>query len=175
MDTLKRLRTRLSSSPRKGTNKTRFFHGNKKLALSENPAAPGLDLSIKLGNANMTFSSEEGWHLDESSIGNYENEITSLQRYVDQLEKEKDEFKKRYDEEHKRATLLELKNRVLLQMVATANLDLEKDGAIHEHLGLKCDALRWELARCMTHIRKLEAGIESDDDTTASYMEEAAF
>ena len=109
---------------------------------------PLLPVDLKLGSEKFDFVVEEGalWKSqtdkakeEEKSIGKLQREVNHLREHIEVLEKEK---LKELEIRH----MVEFKNKMLLEMLAVAQLDADKINATLGHERVKTEALKYELA-----------------------------
>lgn len=118
-----------------------------KTPASAQPVKPPLPVSLDLGTTKYEYKFQLGeWKCqnkdaqeDEMRINKLQYEVERLRDRIEQLEKEKvQESQTRY--------LVEFKNKLLLEMLATSQLDADKNSSLLSYEKLKSEALKYELA-----------------------------
>jgi len=109
------------------------------------PAKQLLPVSLVVGASKFEFtnceweSQSESAKEEETLNSKLHTEVSRLRERIEQLEKEKlKQLESRY--------IVEFKNKLLLEMLASAQLDADKNHSLLCHQKVKTEALKYELA-----------------------------
>jgi hypothetical protein len=111
-----------------------------------------LPVAVKLGKNKLEFICGNGkctWERREKGVEDDENHITALQNEVNRLRERLHAVEKQKMKEVETRYMIEFKNKLLLEMLAVAQLDSDKNNSNLQKEQVKTEALKFELA-CLT-------------------------
>jgi|EP00945_MAST-04E_sp_MAST-4E-sp1_P004537 hypothetical protein len=109
---------------------------------------PLLPVDLNLGSEKFDFEVEGGaaWKSQSKSAQDDEKNISKLQLEVDHLREHIEVLEKEKLKELEIRHMVEFKNKLLLEMLAVAQLDADKINSTLGHERVKTEALKYELA-----------------------------
>ena len=126
-----------------------MFKGKRQLATVKTPVKDLLPVDIKLSESKFEYKLNNGvgkWKSKSKNAEEDEKHIASLQNEVDRLRERLSALEKHNIKEIETRYMVEFKNKLLLEMLAVARLDADKNNRSFKTETLKTEALKLELA-----------------------------
>jgi hypothetical protein len=118
-----------------------------------------LPINVKLGRSKFEYTWSDGkgsWKSKSSGAKEDEKHIAALQREIDKLREQLDSLEKQRMKEVETRFMVEFKNKLLLEMLAVAQLDADKNKANLKIEKIKAEALKFELASLSVSMEDIE-------------------
>eukprot|EP00947_MAST-08B_sp_MAST-8B-sp1_P001060 g1060.t1 len=115
----------------------------------EQPTKEPLELKLNLEPHSLILSKGETriWRSEASDFKETEDNNLRLQQEVKKLRKEREILEDKLQSTLEEKYLVEFKNKLLVEMLAVAQLDAEKNAEANHEEQVKVEALKWELAK----------------------------
>lgn len=126
---------------------TSLMSGGAASSAGGRPPVPESECKLRLDGNTLTLDNAGNWHLDPSTVGNFEAEIDRLQQYVRQLESEKRVLRERCAKSAGEKHMMQFQNQLLMELLAVAQLDANKNNEAYQKEALRTEALKWELGK----------------------------